>query len=176
MIAAKHSEIDLIVVFALFGIYWLFCLLAISYMESRYLHAFNLAAEFGLKGGDSRHVSKIATKKRWKATWFAFLYFFLLSLPFASSVYVAAFSLLAFPLLTGATAMAFIQDVNDQKVIELIQKYLDKYEGKVITSWRAGEVGKPCPTCGNSDVYEAYIENGGRGDWCPHCKMSLKMM
>jgi ssDNA-binding Zn-finger/Zn-ribbon topoisomerase 1 len=38
------------------------------------------------------------------------------------------------------------------------------------------ETGKLCPTCGNSNVRSAYIEDGGMGDWCPNCKMSLKKM
>jgi hypothetical protein len=38
------------------------------------------------------------------------------------------------------------------------------------------EPGKPCPTCGNSNVRWAYIEDGGMGDWCFDCKMSLKKM
>jgi hypothetical protein len=36
--------------------------------------------------------------------------------------------------------------------------------------------GKPCPTCGNSNIRRAYIEDGGMGDWCPDCKMSLQKM
>lgn len=31
---------------------------------------------------------------------------------------------------------------------------------------------KKCPTCGKWDVYRAFIEDGGQGDWCPHCKKS----
>jgi hypothetical protein len=30
-----------------------------------------------------------------------------------------------------------------------------------------------CPTCGNWDIYRAVIEDGGQGDWCPHCKKSI---
>ena len=48
---------------------------------------------------------------------------------------------------------------------------LGKYQRKV-----PPEAGKPCPTCGNSNVRHAYIEDGGYGDWCPDCKMSLKKM
>ncbi len=32
---------------------------------------------------------------------------------------------------------------------------------------------KQCPTCGNWDVHTAYIEDGGMGDWCPHCNKSI---
>jgi hypothetical protein len=35
---------------------------------------------------------------------------------------------------------------------------------------------KQCPQCGNSDVRWATIEDGGLGDWCPHCKKSFKAM
>jgi uncharacterized protein (DUF983 family) len=34
------------------------------------------------------------------------------------------------------------------------------------------EIKKQCPTCGRWDVYRAYVEDGGMGDWCPHCKKS----
>ncbi|MDO9531264.1 MAG: hypothetical protein Q7O12_03930 [Deltaproteobacteria bacterium] len=34
---------------------------------------------------------------------------------------------------------------------------------------------KQCPTCGKWDVYRAVIEDGGQGDWCPHCKKSIQM-
>jgi uncharacterized protein YlaI len=33
-----------------------------------------------------------------------------------------------------------------------------------------------CPTCGTTDLQRAYIENGGIGDWCPNCMMSLQKM
>jgi hypothetical protein len=33
-----------------------------------------------------------------------------------------------------------------------------------------------CPTCGKFDVYRAFIEDGGQGDWCPHCKKSLQKL
>ncbi len=35
---------------------------------------------------------------------------------------------------------------------------------------------KQCPTCGNSDVRWAMIEDGGLGEWCDNCKKSLKAM
>jgi hypothetical protein len=34
-----------------------------------------------------------------------------------------------------------------------------------------------CPNCGGWDVQKgAYIEDGGMGEWCPTCKMSLQKM
>lgn len=33
--------------------------------------------------------------------------------------------------------------------------------------------GKKCPFCGNYGVHQAYIEDGGLGDWCPHCEKGL---
>jgi len=33
---------------------------------------------------------------------------------------------------------------------------------------------KQCPNCGKFDSYKAYIEDGGMGYWCPHCKKSIK--
>jgi cytochrome c-type biogenesis protein CcmH/NrfG len=35
---------------------------------------------------------------------------------------------------------------------------------------------KRCPSCGTWDVYRAFIEDGGQGDWCPNCKKSLWKM
>ncbi len=36
---------------------------------------------------------------------------------------------------------------------------------------------KQCPTCGGWYVRSgAVIEEGGIGDWCPHCKKSLQKM
>lgn len=32
---------------------------------------------------------------------------------------------------------------------------------------------KECPICGKTDVYKAYVEDGGMGDWCPHCNKSI---
>jgi len=34
---------------------------------------------------------------------------------------------------------------------------------------------KLCPTCGKWDVYRAIVEDGGYGDWCPHCKKSIPL-
>lgn len=34
---------------------------------------------------------------------------------------------------------------------------------------------KQCPTCGKWDIYRAFIEDGGQGDWCPHCKKSIHL-
>jgi hypothetical protein len=35
---------------------------------------------------------------------------------------------------------------------------------------------KQCPACGKWDVYRAVIEDGGQGDWCPHCKKSITLV
>ncbi len=35
-------------------------------------------------------------------------------------------------------------------------------------------VSMQCPRCGNSNVHDAFIENGAWGKWCPDCKMSIK--
>ena len=36
---------------------------------------------------------------------------------------------------------------------------------------------KQCPTCGSWDIRTgAIIEDGGIGDWCPHCKKSFQKM
>jgi len=32
---------------------------------------------------------------------------------------------------------------------------------------------KQCSTCGKWDVYRAIVEDGGYGEWCPHCKKSI---
>jgi transcription elongation factor Elf1 len=33
-----------------------------------------------------------------------------------------------------------------------------------------------CPQCGNTNIREAYIEDGGKGHWCDQCKKSLEAM
>lgn len=33
-----------------------------------------------------------------------------------------------------------------------------------------------CPRCHRWDVHRALIENGGLGDWCPHCEISLQKL
>lgn len=35
---------------------------------------------------------------------------------------------------------------------------------------------KQCPRCQQWDVHRAYIEDGGQGDWCPNCKISLQKL
>lgn len=36
------------------------------------------------------------------------------------------------------------------------------------------KIKKQCPVCGNWDVIRAFVEDGGMGDWCPHCNKSLE--
>ncbi len=151
------------------------------FKESKHLHALNLAAEFGLKGADSRHLSRLSVKSRWKDTIFVVLLavltplFFLLAvlMPFSflDSLMFMPIILLLLTLTMGATAMAFLHDLGEkQEILELIEKYKEEYKRPV------GEPGNPCPTCENSNVRWAYIEDGGKGDWCPDCMMSLKKM
>lgn len=33
-----------------------------------------------------------------------------------------------------------------------------------------------CPRCHRWDVHRAFIEDGGYGDWCPHCQISLQKL
>jgi hypothetical protein len=33
-----------------------------------------------------------------------------------------------------------------------------------------------CPSCHKWDVHRAFIEDGGMGDWCPHCQISLQKL
>ena len=67
--------------------------------------------------------------------------------------------------------MALLHDLGEkEEILELIDKYLEEYKKPV------GDPENPCPTCGNSNVRWAYIEDGGKGDWCPDCTMSLKKM
>ena len=166
--------ISCFVVFILLGLWSLF-------WESKYLHALNLAAEFGLQGADSRHLSEQSVKSRLKDTVFVvllvvltpLLFFFaaLIPLSFSYSLILLPTTLLLFTLTMGATAMAFLHDLGEkQEILALVEKYLEAYEKSV------GEPENPCPTCDNSNVRRAYIEDGGRGDWCPDCMMSLKKM
>lgn len=53
----------------------------------------------------------------------------------------------------------------EKRKLELAAKQEKEREGK-----------KQCPQCGSWDVHTAMIEGGGMGDWCPHCKKSLKKM
>ncbi len=48
---------------------------------------------------------------------------------------------------------------------QLAAKYALEAQGK-----------KQCPLCQHWDVHRAYIEDGGQGDWCPHCQMSIQKM
>jgi hypothetical protein len=34
---------------------------------------------------------------------------------------------------------------------------------------------KPCPFCGRTDVYRAYIEGGTMAYWCPHCQRLIPL-
>ena len=57
------------------------------------------------------------------------------------------------------------QEFDPQKVTQDIQE--KKLEAGLIK----------CPTCGGWDVKRgAFIEDGGTGDWCPNCNMSLQKM
>ncbi len=151
------------------------------FRESKYLHALNLAAEFGLKGADSRHLSKQSVKSRLKDTIFVVLLavltpllFFsaaLILLGFSYSLIFLPITLLLLTLTMGATAMAFLHDLGEkQEILELIEKYLEAYKKPV------GKPENPCPTCDNSNVRWAYIEDGSQESWCPDCMMSLKKM
>lgn len=58
-----------------------------------------------------------------------------------------------------------------------VQKEIDKRKAEIDDEILMEKKGiKQCPRCGNLDVHKAYIEDGGQGDWCPHCKMSLQIM
>ena len=166
--------ISSLVAWVLLGLWSLF-------RESKHLHALNLTAEFGLKGADSRHLSRQSVKSRLKDTVFVVLFTILAPLLFFSAALIPlgySYSLILLPitllLLTltmGATAMAFLHDLGEkQEILELIEKYLEAYKRPV------GEPENPCPTCDNSNVRWAYIEDGSHGSWCPDCMMSLKKM
>src|SRR5208337_2771752 len=45
------------------------------------------------------------------------------------------------------------------------------YDDEIKRNKEAGV--KQCPTCGKWDVHRSYVEDGGQGDWCPHCKKLL---
>jgi hypothetical protein len=64
----------------------------------------------------------------------------------------------------------------EQRLAELKlkqQKSLEDFKDKMEKTAKGL---KQCVTCGNWDVYRAVIEDGGQGDWCPHCKQSLQKM
>lgn len=145
--------------------------LATCYRESLHLHALNLAAEFGLKGADSRHLSRQAVKSRRRDTVFTILLAVVLVMFWILDPILTPVGVLLLLPIMGATSMAFLHDLGEkQEILELVAEYLEAYKRPV------GHAENPCPTCGNSNVRWAQIENGGMGDWCPDCMMSLQKM
>ena len=115
--AAKVSELSSFVKLVLLLIVPLWVLgvtVLICYREGLYLHALNFVSECDLGVFDSLRQSKIATKNRWSAAFLAFLYL-VVSGMFFSSLHELPFLFIAlflFPLVVGATAMAFALDVG----------------------------------------------------------------
>jgi hypothetical protein len=155
-----------------FGIAELLILLAACYRESRHLHALNLAAEFGLKGADSRHISRLAIKKRLRDTLFVVLLAIVFVCYWSFHKILTPLSLLLLLEVMGATSMVFLYDlVENKEIFDLINQYREAYQ-----KGSTAKAENPCPTCDNSNVRKAYIEDGGQGDWCPDCEMSLQRM
>jgi hypothetical protein len=66
----------------------------------------------------------------------------------------------------------FMLALGDWPVLQTLKKL---QAGESLPELPAGNVTQ-CPQCGSTDIYKAYIEDGGQGDWCPNCKMSLQKM
>jgi len=181
-----------------------FLLLFLSfYKESKHLHALNLAAEFGLRGPESRHLSRKSVKNRWKDTIFVILLSILSPLFFFSAIlilssiptpflffstwlfffsmltpffflYSLIFTSIILSLLTLTMGATAMAFLHDLGEKEEIFELVKKYK-ELYKREAASEVENPCPTCDNSNVYRAQTKFG-YGDWCPDCKMSLKEM
>jgi predicted RNA-binding Zn-ribbon protein involved in translation (DUF1610 family) len=69
----------------------------------------------------------------------------------------------------------FCGHLFDPEELEIqIKERQQEIDAKVEEMHRYEEKKKECPACGQSDIYEAYIEDGSIGDWCPHCKKSIQ--
>jgi hypothetical protein len=146
--------------------------LATCYRESLHLHALNLSAEFGLAGADSRHLSRLSIKSRWKDTVFTILLAVALVLFWIFDPILTPVGVLLLLPIMGATSMALLHDLGEkQEILELVRNYQEHRQRRLTE-----KAENPCPTCDNSNVRRSYIEDGGKGDWCPDCDMSLQKM
>lgn len=159
---------QILIIAQIFGI---LIFLVVCYRESRHLHALNLSAEFGLRGNESRHLSKMAIKDRRRDAFFVVLLAITIIFYWSFDPVFTPISVLALLLVMGATSMAYLHDMgNNEKILELVENYRQEYRREL-----SKEPENPCPTCGNSNVYKTQTEFG-QGDWCPDCKMSLREM
>jgi uncharacterized protein (DUF983 family) len=116
-------------------------------------------------------------------TWFTL--FFIPLIPYSSEV------LLVCPVCAHGLGLDDSQMAKAIQLNELTRKLLQEEMGQDEYLARASQIevlqlpgasgestgnGNVCPQCGSPDVYKAYIEDGGQGDWCPNCKMSLQKM
>ena len=123
VILVAKTEPTSLIVFAIAILYSIGYMLLILYREGQYLHALNFITECGLGTRDSLRESKRATKKRWRAAFLAFLYLLSMACLFSvlggySLLLTMSYSILGlflFPLIVGATAMAFAHDVEVSK-------------------------------------------------------------
>lgn len=108
------------IVFIIAILYAISFMLLILYREGQYLHALNFVSERGLGARDSLRKSKLATEKRWRAAFLAFLYLLVLGClfsilgeyPLLFKIGYSILGLFLFPLIVGVTAMAFAHETK----------------------------------------------------------------
>jgi hypothetical protein len=165
-------------------------LLLLVYLEGRYIHTRNFIAELrtGVREGMRR--SKKAITSRSRAAFLAFLYLLAIGASFPPLAEFAAkpslgklavllCGFLFLPVVAGMAALSFLNDAGSEAVLaELehrsVQTGKKELSGEVEPD--TGFVRTRCPACGRLDVVYRYLEDGTLGDWCSHCKKSLKSM
>ena len=63
--------------------------------------------------------------------------------------------------------------LDPQEVARLVEERRAALEAD-LAQRAAGKI--QCPRCHRWDVHRAFIEDGGLGDWCPHCEISLQKL
>jgi len=188
-------RVSYLAVFILLGLWSIF-------RESKHLHVLNLVAEYGLREVDSRHLSSLSVKSRWKDTifvvllavltpllfWSAFMLFHKFSIAALLYSYELApdfwyslapdfwYSLkltsIILPLLTLTMGATAMAFLHDVGEKEEVLEMVNKYKEEYQREL-SKEAENPCPSCNNSNVYKTQTKFG-QGDWCPDCKMSLR--
>lgn len=70
------------------------------------------------------------------------------------------------------------RELRDKRKKEILAKKIEEFRAKEREDLLAkGREGKTqCPQCENWDVKKLYLQDFSYGDYCPHCKQSLKSM
>jgi len=89
----------------------------VCYRESVHLHALNLAAEYDLRGPESRYFSRVAIRDRRKGTIFVLLLAITFIFYWSFVPIFVLISLLFLSMLMGATSMVFLHDMGEKEEI-----------------------------------------------------------